>query len=270
MSSGEWTVFAPSDDVFKKNVDDIELYSDTDGAIIKFHVVKGKTLMFDDLICTEATDMLSGEESRTKCSKKGAEKFQTGGGNTESMPKIVDADISVCNGVIHGVDDLLLPKLRKTSGGGGGAPVTDTDGDDAPDLVCKASARSQPKNDPWNACSLGFYPTPLTTLPRPPNIWQKSNCYDDPNSVAKFDLAIIGAGIGAAYLANQLRFGKEQTVTMALFEAGENVGGRLMSGYHSGALGLPVRPLDKVSHFLNTKEEILIVLSIYPPTFSIN
>ena len=33
-------------------------------------------------------------------------------------------------------------------------------------------------------------------------------------------------------------------------EAGENVGGRLQSSFHSGALGIPVRPFNEVSWWL--------------------
>jgi len=138
-----------------------------------FHTIEEKTLMFDDLICLETIETLSeNEESRTKCVNKGAEKFQTRRGNFDlgTMPKIVEPDIQVCNGVIHGVDDILLPKLKKASVGGqeDGVDVVD----DANNLICSQPIRAQPKNDPWKACGTRLYPSQKTTLPNPPNVWQ--------------------------------------------------------------------------------------------------
>lgn len=88
-------------------------------------------MMFDDLICTGTVETMNGQESRTKCAMKGAEKYQTGRGNIdlETMPKIVEADISVCNGVIHGMDHMLLPNLNMVVNNDGDDEVNN-DGDD--------------------------------------------------------------------------------------------------------------------------------------------
>ena len=174
LSGGEFTLFAPNNDAFDERSDDIVPYLGADGYITKFHAIKGKTLMFDDLVCSELIVTLTeDQESRTKCTKKGAEKFQTGRGNLAlgTMPKIVEPDIQVCNGVIHGVDDILFPKLKKASVGGQEDDV-DVDVDvDASNLVCSQPIRAQPKNDPWKACGTRVYPSQETTLPDPPNVW---------------------------------------------------------------------------------------------------
>ena len=166
-----------------------------------------------------------------------------------TIPKIVKPDIPVCNGVIHGVDDVLLPKLKLASAEG------EEKDDDAIylGLVCSEPIRAQPKNDPWKACGIELYPSQETTLPNPPAVWQENNCWNDPNASAVDDMVIIGAGIGGAYVANQLRFDEEHNATIALLEAGMIVGGRLISGFHSGALGLSVQPLNKVRLFFNNK-----------------
>jgi len=126
LSGGEFTLFAPNNKAIGDRIDDIEPYwgtgPDAGMYIMKFHAIEGQTLMFDDLICSETVETLSeNQDSRTKCTNKGAEKFQTGRGNNDlgTMPKIVEPDIRVCNGVIHGVDDMLLPSLKKPGFGVG-------------------------------------------------------------------------------------------------------------------------------------------------------
>lgn len=121
LSGGEWTLFAPNDDAM---MDDMGLVWTDE--VTKFHVVKGMTLMFDDdLKCTDKIETVNGQYSRTKC--KGGDKYQTGIGNFAlgAMPKIVEADILVCNGVIHGVDKVLLPNMKTLS-----AVISDNEDDD--------------------------------------------------------------------------------------------------------------------------------------------
>lgn len=73
-----------------------------------------------------------------------------------------------------------------------------------------------------------------------PQTWQKTN----PDG--QYDLAIVGGGIGAAYLAYRLqesfKANGEPLPKIALFERTERLGGRLVSAYGAGALGLSVIP----------------------------
>lgn len=55
----------------------------------------------------------------------------------------------------------------------------------------------------------------------------------------EYDLAIIGGGVQAAYLVNELMKTKPDA-KIAVFEKGNHMGGRLMSAYGAGALGLGV------------------------------
>jgi len=216
--------------------------------------------MFDDLICKETIETWSyNEESWTKYTNKGTQKFQTGRGNFDlgTIPKIIERDILVCNGVIHGVDDVLLPKLKLASAEG------EEKDDDAIylGLVCSEPIRAQPKNDPWKACGIELYPSQETTLPNPPAVWQENNCWNDPNASAVDDMVIIGAGIGGAYVANQLRFDEEHNATIALLEAGMNVGGRLMS------LGLSVQPLTMVNNIAPAEYGGMRISPVYKLVF---
>ena len=79
LSSSKWTLFAPNDAAFDDSqFDDIGLVVDN---IIQFHLIKGKAITVDELICTGLLEMASEEDSRTKC--QGNEKYQTGKGNLE-------------------------------------------------------------------------------------------------------------------------------------------------------------------------------------------
>jgi hypothetical protein len=77
----------------------------------------------------------------------------------------------------------------------------------------------------------------------PPSSWQKK---ENDTDNYDYDLVIIGGGIGGAYVANRLleEFEKkgQDPPKIALFERASTVGGRLMSAYGSGALGLSVQP----------------------------
>jgi len=108
-----FTVFAPTDDAFgnlpsgtvEALLDDIPSLTN----VLLFHAVAGKEVYAKDLECQETVEMANGEDSRTVCSS--GDIFQKGGGNSRNqMPRIVTTDIEACNGVIHVVDEVMLPK----------------------------------------------------------------------------------------------------------------------------------------------------------------
>lgn len=110
LSGGEWTIFAPTNEAFEKLGDaldavlaDVELLK----YVLLFHAVD-KVLFAEDLECTHTLGMLNGDKSRTVC--MGAHIYQKGGSNPRSdMPKIINADIGSCNGVVHVIDEVMLP-----------------------------------------------------------------------------------------------------------------------------------------------------------------
>ena len=76
-----------------------------------------------------------------------------------------------------------------------------------------------------------------------PSAWQKGH---DNNATEQYDLAIVGAGIGGAYLANRIHeeFSKQgrPLPKITLVERTAWTGGRLMSAFGAGALNLAVAP----------------------------
>ena len=83
-----------------------------------------------------------------------------------------------------------------------------------------------------------------------PSAWQKRLGTEEAPSQFDFDLAIVGGGVGGAYLVSRLHeeFVLKRGQAMpkiALFERSDKMGGRLMSGYGAGALNLGVQPMSK-------------------------
>jgi uncharacterized surface protein with fasciclin (FAS1) repeats len=82
--------------------------------IILTHILDRK-LRFGQLDCRTAYNMLSGADTITECGSIQQNgiitKFQIGGGNLQSlrMPQIVQANIEASNGIIHEVNNIILP-----------------------------------------------------------------------------------------------------------------------------------------------------------------
>jgi uncharacterized surface protein with fasciclin (FAS1) repeats len=116
LSSGNWTVFAPTDEAFGKIA---EVTADlTPGQlldVLMFHVVAEQAVTSDQLVCKGLISMANEDTSRTRCvhDEFGNEMFfQRGPGNTEEMlPKITAANLKACNGIVHVVDNVMIPKL---------------------------------------------------------------------------------------------------------------------------------------------------------------
>ena len=102
LSSGHWTVFAPTNDAFAKLgdmldavLDDTALLAD----ILLFHAIDD-VVSSDDLECTGLVEMANHQKSRTVC-ENGAI-YQKGGNNPRNnMPKITSTDVPTCQGFIH-------------------------------------------------------------------------------------------------------------------------------------------------------------------------
>lgn len=110
----DFTVFAPSNQAFDRLGADTVAFllqpsqSATLTDIVLFHVSDEGAFNSTDLDCTSLLSMLNGKDSRTKCI--GTSKYQSGGGNTpDSQPAIVIPDVEACNGMVHIVDNVMLP-----------------------------------------------------------------------------------------------------------------------------------------------------------------
>lgn len=106
LSDGLWTVFAPTNKAF----DNAPRFSaDTDiEEVLLGHVIANAAIKFEDLVCTEKIEMTNGKNTRTVC--QNGKTYQNGRGNDdERRPEIIDINIEACNGVVHVVNQVILP-----------------------------------------------------------------------------------------------------------------------------------------------------------------
>ena len=109
LSTGEWTVFAPTDEAITKLgcqadvvLGDMTLLNE----FLLFHAVHD-VVSSEDLVCGGRVEMANGQDSRTVC--EGQKVFQKGGSNPRNaMPQIIQVDIASCQGFIHVVGRFLL------------------------------------------------------------------------------------------------------------------------------------------------------------------
>ena len=111
LSTGDYTVFAPTDEAFQPLVDDgtvTALLEDPEGQltqILLYHVVEG-TVMAADLTDGQEITTVQGETLKVKISDDGTVELKDASGNTV---KVVAADVEASNGVIHAIDGVLIP-----------------------------------------------------------------------------------------------------------------------------------------------------------------
>ncbi len=100
---GPFTVFAPSDEAFAKlpegTVESLLKDKEKLAAILTYHVVAGKHLAAD-VSKQHSLKTVQGQELTVK----------NGDGVTIDNAKVVTADIATDNGVIHVIDNVVLPK----------------------------------------------------------------------------------------------------------------------------------------------------------------
>ena len=105
QGSGPFTVFAPNDEAFAKLPEDTvtDLLKPENKekliSILTYHVVAGKVMAAD--IETMQAKTVNGQELDIKV---------THGDVTVNHSNVIRADVAACNGVIHVIDCVLLPK----------------------------------------------------------------------------------------------------------------------------------------------------------------
>jgi uncharacterized surface protein with fasciclin (FAS1) repeats len=102
-SEGPFTVFAPTDDAFKKlppgTVEGLLEDTPTLKNILLYHVVPGK-VMSSDVVKLESADTALGQEVSIKV---------TDGKVMINDAQVVIPDVAASNGVIHVIDTVILP-----------------------------------------------------------------------------------------------------------------------------------------------------------------
>ncbi len=118
-AEGPFTVFAPNDDAFAKlpngTLDGLLKDIPKLTAILKYHVVSGKVM---------AKDVMT-MDGKTATTLNGADlNIATGGGvRLNKSHKVIKTDIDCTNGVIHIVDQVLMPPLAAANAAAHEAPV---------------------------------------------------------------------------------------------------------------------------------------------------
>jgi uncharacterized surface protein with fasciclin (FAS1) repeats len=104
--TGPFTVFAPSNDAFKavpaKTMDDLAQHPDKLKAVLTFHVVAGKSMSAD--IKNSKLTSLNGAH---------IELSKAGDYVTVESAAVTTADIAASNGVVHIIDTVLMPPVKK-------------------------------------------------------------------------------------------------------------------------------------------------------------
>jgi len=114
-----FTVFAPTDEAFLNVTEQLEQLDDKEmDEVILFHFNEEVVKTYEDLVCTEQLTSLTGQKSRTKCRRKSVGvylKHQRGDGNLDldQFPIIDVKSKEACDGIIHRLDHVMLPKLYK-------------------------------------------------------------------------------------------------------------------------------------------------------------
>jgi uncharacterized surface protein with fasciclin (FAS1) repeats len=109
-----FTAFAPTDEALEDavakglNVDDTELVKD----LLEYHMVFRSELKSTDIDCSLETlpplRMANGDITNIQCVLDAI--FVVGSGNIgDELPRITEADIKTCNGVVHVLDEVILP-----------------------------------------------------------------------------------------------------------------------------------------------------------------
>jgi len=90
--------------------------------LLLYHVYEGK-LKFNRLFCGKERQMANGEITTTRC--RNGFKFQVGEGNERDRePEIVFPDGEATNGIIHVVDEVILPDTSTPAPTSSSAPTT--------------------------------------------------------------------------------------------------------------------------------------------------
>lgn len=114
------TVFVPTNEAFEvlEGNDDFDfdvMTTEQSIYVLLYHVIAlegTNSFSYSDLECGKLLKTSNGDSVRTKCD--GALKFQKGPKQMDDrLAKIILPNVNVCNGVVHVVNNVMLPNLGK-------------------------------------------------------------------------------------------------------------------------------------------------------------
>eukprot|EP00537_Pseudo-nitzschia_pungens_P009381 CAMPEP_0172379388 /NCGR_PEP_ID=MMETSP1060-20121228/69907_1 /TAXON_ID=37318 /ORGANISM="Pseudo-nitzschia pungens, Strain cf. cingulata" /LENGTH=698 /DNA_ID=CAMNT_0013107129 /DNA_START=102 /DNA_END=2198 /DNA_ORIENTATION=+ len=115
LSTGTWTLLAPTNEAFLRlppaDVETLTSDAISLSKLLMFHVVPREALYKHDLPCSAGQNLLpmaNGKDTRTLCENH-VPKWQKGKYNVDTdLPEYVVFDLEACNGVVHGLDGVML------------------------------------------------------------------------------------------------------------------------------------------------------------------
>lgn len=108
---GPFTVFAPNNDAFNDLLENVDLGDIDVVAVLKYHVIDGSALKAADLKDGQTPETLNNDETIKVDTATGVEITDS----TDVPAKVVSADNEASNGVVHGIDKVLIPDLSSGS-----------------------------------------------------------------------------------------------------------------------------------------------------------
>ena len=127
LTTDTLTLFAPTDAAFEELPKELVAAALANIDILTFllsgHIFAGQEILTKDLICDggriEALVMANKEETTINCTSSTnsdgnteSNTFVVGGGNLEKLPQIIGPDGLACNGIVHAIDNVILPERK--------------------------------------------------------------------------------------------------------------------------------------------------------------
>ena len=106
-----FTVFAPTNEAFAKAMENGADLSSLGIDAVLYHVHEGDAIESKDICENQSLDMLNTGTIDIACD---GEDINIIGG--DKSIKIIDVDLRACNGIIHAIDDVLIPPKEEEDG----------------------------------------------------------------------------------------------------------------------------------------------------------
>lgn len=127
LSGRNWTLFVPTNeailDMPHDTLKDYPHTLDTMESLLLYHSVPDQVIYSRDLGCDDSVVMGNGQQVEIVCEGDNDDLYLLGQeNNRDDMAEIEYRDLMMCNGVIHGISQVLLPMMNISTEGPGTAP----------------------------------------------------------------------------------------------------------------------------------------------------
>jgi len=115
LSGGLFTVFAPTNEALQKALEAYGQSIDFQDSgfitnVLLQHIVSGDAVYSADLACDTEVQMANDETNTITCKDDGTIFIGGAGNDPNSLPEIGTPDFEACNGVIHIINELIIPR----------------------------------------------------------------------------------------------------------------------------------------------------------------